>query len=242
MDTEKTLGILGGVGTLATAFFITKVAKRTDAPTDQEHVTYICLNHARVPDRTAYLIGKSDDNPKPSMKNGLRFLENSGTDLIAIPCNTSHCFFDELQKSVKIPIINMAEATIRRITERDPKAKKIGVLATTGTVTTGLYQGIAEKSGLEAIVPNEADQELIMKIIYDDIKAGNEADADAASFLAVCGRLAEEGADALVVACTELSVLCDIQGDAFSEYKLIDAMNVLAEESILGVGKKIKQQ
>jgi aspartate racemase len=240
MDINKTLGILGGVGTLATAFFVTKLAKLTDAPTDQDHVTYICLNQALVPDRTAYLIGDSNENPKPSMKRGLQLLETSGVDLIAIPCNTSHCFFDELTESVKVPIINMAETTVKRVTERDPNAKKIGVLATTGTVTTGLYQNLAEKYSLEAIVPDENDQKLIMKIIYDDVKAGNERDVDVEGFLSVADRLIAAGADAVIIACTELSVVKDIYGAAFDGYKFIDAMDVLAEEAILGVGKKLR--
>ncbi|MDR2610377.1 MAG: amino acid racemase [Clostridiales Family XIII bacterium] len=237
---EKILGILGGVGTLATAFFVTKLAKRTDARTDQEHVTYICLNHAKVPDRTAWLIGESKEDPRPVIADGLRFLQEAGADVIAIPCNTSHCFFDDLQSRVEVPVINMAESAVRRITGNDPDARAVGILATTGTVTTGLYQGIAAAQGLEAIIPDEADQALLMKIIYDDVKSGNEADADTAGFLAVADRLLARGADALIVACTELSVLCDLNYGLFGGRKLVDAMDVLVEESIIKSGKKLK--
>jgi aspartate racemase len=237
---EKILGILGGVGTLATAFFVTRLAQLADARADQDHVTYICLNHAKVPDRTAWLIGQSNENPKPVIADGLRFLEEAGADLIAIPCNTSHCFFDELQSSVKIPIINMAEAAVARVMKNDPNARMVGILATTGTAATGLYQGIAAKRGLESIMPEDADQALLMKIIYEGVKAGNVSAADTEDFLTVADRLLARGADTLIVACTELSALCDMGGESVKGRKLIDAMDVLAGEAILGVGKKLK--
>jgi aspartate racemase len=239
-NNEKILGILGGVGTLATAFFVTRLAKLTDAHTDQEHVTYVCLNQAKVPDRTAWLIGESAESPKPVIQDGLRFLQEAGADVIAIPCNTSHCFFGDLQSSVGVPIINMAESAVRRATEIGGEAQSIGILATTGTVKTGLYQGIAAASGLGSIIPEEADQKLLMRIIYEDIKAGNEADADIAGFLAVADRLRSRGADVLIVACTELSVLCDMNSSIIGGRRLVDAMDVLAEESILRTGKKPK--
>ena len=167
---EKVLGVLGGVGPLATIYFADLVVKMTDAKTDQEHIAMVILNHSSIPDRTEYIMDKSKPNPLPVMINDAKMLEEDSCDYIVIPCNTAHYFYDEIQKSVSIPIINILEETVKFCEKTIPDIKKIGVLATDGTIKSMAYQNIIEKHGLECIVPSQEDQQSVMNIIYNHNK------------------------------------------------------------------------
>ena len=173
---EKVLGVLGGVGPLATIYFADLVIKMTDAKTDQEHIAMIILNHASIPDRTEYILDNKKPNPLPVMIADAQKLEKDGADYIVIPCNTAHYFFDEIQKSVRVPIINILEETVRYAEKTVPNLKCLGILATEGTVISGAYQNIIKKHGLDFRVPSEEDQKSLMHIIYDEVKAGEKAE------------------------------------------------------------------
>ena len=90
---EKTLGVLGGVGPLATIYFADLVVKMTDAKTDQEHISMVILNHGAIPDRTDYILDHSKPNPLPVMIADAKKLQAAGCDYIVIPCNTAHYFY-----------------------------------------------------------------------------------------------------------------------------------------------------
>ena len=234
---EKILGVLGGVGPLATIYFADLVVKMTDAATDQEHIAMVILNHASIPDRTEYILDKSKPNPVPVMAKDAKLLEDDGCDYIVIPCNTAHFFYEEIQKNVNIPIINILEETVKRCQECVPNLKKIGVLATEGTVKSRAYQDIITKHGLECVVPSDDDQRSLMNIIYNQVKAGKEVDIF--EFHRIIGELKKQGCDAIILGCTELSIIkkdFDIQRP-----DIVDSMECLARASILACGKKLKE-
>ena len=233
---EKVLGVLGGVGPLATIYFADLVVKMTDARTDQEHIAMVILNHSSIPDRTEYIMDKSKPNPLPVMISDAKMLEEDNCDYIVIPCNTAHYFYDEIQKSVSVPIINILEETVKYCEQTIPNIKKIGVLATDGTIASHAYQNIINKHGLECVVPEKEDQQSVMNIIYNQVKAGREVDIF--EFQRIIGNLKNLGCDAVVLGCTELSI---IKKDfEINRNDIVDSMECLARASITACGKKLK--
>lgn len=235
-DGRKILGVLGGMGPLATQLFYGMIIEKTDAGCDQDHLNMIILSHAEIPDRTkAIKEGRTGELLQVLLEDA-RMLENNGAGVIAIPCNTSHVLYDRLQESVGVPIINMVEEAAAYIADRfrEPGIR-IAVLATDGTVGTGLYQKALERAGIIPVVPGPESQKLIMKLIYDGVKSGG--DIEFSDFLTIQEEISGQGCRAAILACTELSCFKDM-------YRLpdfyIDAMGVLAERSILACGGKIK--
>ena len=157
---EKTLGVLGGVGPLATIYFADLVVKMTDAKTDQEHISMVILNHGAIPDRTDYILDHSKPNPLPVMIADAKKLQAAGCDYIVIPCNTAHYLYDEIQKNVDIPIINIIEETVKYAIKTVPGLKTLGVLATEGTIKSGSYERVADRYSIDCKFPDEEEHHL----------------------------------------------------------------------------------
>lgn len=231
---NKKLGVLGGMGSQATQYFFQKIIDNTDAKCDQDYVEMVILNQASTPDRTEAILTQNDSALLISFREGVKFLEKCEVDNIAIPCNTTHYFFDQIQAFTKIPIINMVEEAVKNVL-KNKKIKKIGILATDGTIQTKIYEKECKKQGAEVVLPSEKSQMKIMEIIYDEIKKGKKGDYN--KFMEVVFELKGKGCDAIILACTELSYLkanYDIP-----EY-CIDALEILATKSINLSGKKLK--
>ena len=235
-DNRKILGVLGGMGPLATQLFYKMIIEKTDANCDQEHLNMIILNHATMPDRTREIMEGREEELLGLLLKDAKMLETSGAGVIAIPCNTSHILLSRLQENVGITIINMVEETVKHIKEVLPgKELRVAVLATDGTISTGLYQKELEKAGITPVTPCSGSQKLVMKIIYDGVKNGG--DINFADFLAVQKEIFDQECQAAILACTELSCFKEMY-NLPSYY--IDAMGVLTDKSILACGGKIK--
>lgn len=234
---DKTLGILGGVGPMATIYFEELIVNMTDAGSDQEHIPMLVYNHAQIPDRTAYILDSNQPNPLPVMERDAQLLERCGCDYIVVPCNTAHYFYDEIQACVNVPIINILDETVKYCKETIPELHSIGVLATEGTIRSKAYQKIIEAHGLACVLPTDEELSSLMTIIYDQVKAGKPVDIYA--FQHIVHGLKARGADAVVLGCTELSIIKkDFNID---RYDVVDSMECLARASILACGKKIKE-
>lgn len=231
------LGVIGGMGPLATHKFYQMVIEKTDAACDQEHVDMIILNHATIPDRTKLIAeGKTDELLEILLKDA-RMLEANGATAISIPCNTSHVILQDLQTGVGIPILNMVEETAEEIAGSfECQDLKIGILATDGTIQTKLYQKALEKRGITPVIPSPETQKLVMKIIYDGVKKGGEIDFS--DFLKIQEEMVDKNCQGAIMACTELSCFKSIYN--LPDY-YIDAMNVLAKRAIIACGRKIKE-
>ncbi len=229
---EKLLGVMGGMGPLATQLFYRMIIEKNDAHCDQDHLNMIIFNHATMPDRTGAILKNDTEDLYEKLLADAKSLQELGVDYIAITCNTSHYFVDRLQQEIRVPIINMINETIDAI---DKDVKKVGILATDGTIKTGLYQKACVKAGFIPIVPSEECQRLVMKIIYDGIKDGGNIEMN--DFHSIDKQLKEEGCDCSIMACTELSCFKEI-------YKIddfyMDSMSVLAKKSLEYCGKKLK--
>ena len=230
-NNKKKLGVLGGLGPQATGFFLNRMIERTAADCDQDHIDTIILSHASTPDRTtAILTGKSDELLR-SMVQDVKTLELLGVSNIAIPCNTSHYYYDTLQAATTVPIINMIKESVLYAKKQFGDVKRIGIMGTDGTIQSGIYRTECEKLGLKAITPSEERQRDVMHIIYDEIKAGERGSKNL--FNAIVKELNGAGCDAIILACTELSVYKEFHN---VPDVCLDAMDVLIRESIIRSG------
>ena len=229
------LGVLGGMGPQATNTFYQFVIDRTDAQTDQEHVNALILSDSEMPDRTAAILGGGEarEGVYRRLLADARLLEGAGCTCIAVPCNTSHFFLDRVQGEIGIPILHMIRETARLLAAQG--LKRPGILATDGTIQTGLYQKEFSAAGIEAVVPSTQAQERVMSLIYDDVKAGR--DGDPQKFAAIHEDLLAQGCDCGVLACTELSVFADKHH--LPPY-YTDAMAVLAERAVEACHKPLR--
>jgi aspartate racemase len=226
----KTLGILGGLGPAASVYFYRIITEHTQAARDQDHLDIVLVSGASIPDRTEFILGKSENSPLPSMIDGVRKLTAAGAELIAIPCNTAHYFYDQIEKASPVPVLNIVRETVALA--KKAGVRKLGIMATAGTVITGAYQHACLENGISFVIPSERSQETLMDIIYGSIKTAKAPDMEA--FRGVCDELYNNGADALVLGCTELSL---IPTDDLTQYRFIDSLLVLAARAIRECGK-----
>ena len=228
----KTLGIIGGLGPMATVYLMELITQMTAAETDQDHINSIIFNCPEIPDRTAYILDRSKPSPLPEMIGIAKKLQSLGADVIATPCNTAHYFYDELAGAVGVPIINVLSETAMVL--KSAGVKNAGIMATTGTVSTRLFQNEFEKRGITYTLPDEAEQSLVMSVIYDDIKAGRAPDME--KFSGVSGRLFDSGCDCVVLGCTELSLIkrSEKLGAGF-----LDTLEVIAKRCVEMCGKRV---
>ncbi|MDP3996756.1 MAG: amino acid racemase [bacterium] len=237
MKERKKVGVLGGMGPLATEYFFKEILERTEASKDQEHIDMIIYNHASLPDRTDVILNKKYEPFLSLVKEDAKALEKMGAEVIVIPCNTTHFFYDLIQEEISAPIINMPLESVRSA-KKLFGAKKIGVLATTGTREGRVYEKYCEEEDMEVILPSDKNQEILMNLIYEGIK--KEGRADKKKFEIVTKELYEKGAEVLIFACTELSYFKgDFQTQTAGRY--LDSLSVLAEKTIEAAGAKIKQ-
>lgn len=230
---KQAVGVIGGVGPMATVYYMQRVIEMTKAGCDQEHINMLVFNDCDIPDRTAFITEKSPDNPLPVMVEDAKRLEAAGCEFVVIPCNTAHYFYDELEQAVEIPVVNIVEETIRYAKARVQDLSCVGIMATTGTIVTGTYQKYADRAGLSFAVPDEDEQDLLMQIIYDGVKAGKPVPR--ADFDRVANHLRAKGAQCLILGCTELSVLK--RDLPINDPDVLDSIDVLASETVRRSGK-----
>lgn len=197
------LGILGGLGPAASCYLYQMIIDHTPARRDQDHIDIVISSRASTPDRTAYIVGSSGEDPFDVMEQDGISLVRYGATVLAIPCNTAHYFYDRLAAALPVPVLNMP-----RLTAAEAKAagcRRLGILATDGTLRAGTYQLVCDALGLRCITPDPDVQKGVMRIIYDQIKQGRRADM--ALFAAAEENLRAKGCDMAVLGCTELSLV-----------------------------------
>lgn len=216
MQREGVLGVLGGMGPEATAYFMLLVIKLTPAEKDQDHIEMIVLNDPKIPDRTAAIL-EGGPSPVPRIIRDLRLLESLGVDLVAVPCNTFFYFYDEVAGSTSLPIVHMIKESAKLVYEAG--VDSVGLLATSGTVEVGLYQRCLESRGVRVTTPQ--NQSEVMRAIYE-IKAGRKEEARRV-LLRAAKSLIEEGAQIVVAGCTEVPLVL-----SKDDVPLLDPMEVVA--------------
>ena len=223
---KKLLGVLGGLGPMSTVYFCELLTAHTKAVRDADHIDMIVSSRASTPDRTAFILGKSMDDPLPVMREETERLCRAGADLIVIPCNTAHYFYEGLQKTCPVPIVNIIEETVLHLKSRG--VSSFGLLATEGTVKSGAYQRVTDPLGVRCTVPSKSEQAVITDMIYSCIKQNKPVDQEA--FWRVANALLSRGCETLVLGCTELSLLKKSLPD---NELFVDSLEVLAHRTIL---------
>lgn len=226
------VGVLGGMGPAATAHFLHTLTKLTAAKRDQDHISTLTASDADIPDRTAFIVHASNASPVPKLITNAQTLERAGCSLIAIPCNTAHAFYEDVAQSVSIPILNMIEITLKECLRRN--ATTIGILATQGTLKSGLYQQAAKSKGIGFVAPSIHLQKTTSDLIYEQIKAGREPHPDELMFL--IDEMLEENCDLVILGCTELSVLFAQRTKTASDPYTVDPLVELAKATISSAG------
>lgn len=199
---KKTLGIIGGMGPAATCDLMEKVIALTRASCDQEHIHIITDCNTNIPDRTAAILQGGPD-PVPELQRSAARLETAGAEILCMPCNTAHHFYDQVADAVQIPVLHMPRETARIL--RQAGVKTAGVLATDGTVQSGVYEKALAREGIEAVYPDKEDQAQIMRLIYQGVKARAVPLADI-PVGEILSRLRGRGAEVFLLACTELPI------------------------------------
>ncbi len=230
MRNDKILGVLGGLGPMSTVYFCELVTSHTMAEKDADHIDMLISSRASTPDRTDFILGKSAVDPLPVMIEEATRLQRAGADLLVIPCNTAHYFYDGLQASCTVPMLNIIEETVLHLARNG--IRRFGLLATEGTVKAGAYQMLCEKHGLTCSVPNERDQALLSEMIYGCIKQNRPIDMG--DFDGIVSHMKEKGCQRLVLGCTELSLL---KKQGLGDTLFVDSLEVLAYRSIVECGR-----
>jgi len=230
---KKTAGIIGGMGPQATVDLFQKVVLNTKSNSDNNHIHIVIDNNVDIPDRTKSILNNSN-LPLKYMSESAKKLESIGADFLAMPCNTAHYFYDQLQETVNVPIINMIEETAKYLKNRGEK--DLLLLATTGTIKTGIYQKIFNKFDLNIITPNEEFQKEVMSSIYDFVKKGEKYNKEKI-FKKYLDEILEKNIDNIILGCTELPILFNENN---FEYKVVDPTLILAKAIITTAGYEIK--
>lgn len=230
---KKTIGIIGGMGPLATTDLFRKIVLHTKAACDQAHLHVLIDNNTAIPDRTAALLSGGAD-PLPEMVKSARWLERGGADCLIMPCNTAHCYYARVQETVKIPLLNMLELTCQTLRRQGMHCA--GLLATNGTVRTGVYARAAEKYGITLLTPDEAGQAAVMDMIYQGVKAGKTA-FDTAQVCAAVEAMGRDGAQTMILGCTELPLAAELYHLPFAA---VDPTLELAKGTILFAGGEVQ--
>ena len=223
---RKKLGILGGMGPLATVEFMQKIIARTPAHNDQQHIPMLVSNNPQIPDRTAFLISGGED-PFPALKQGMEELENAGAGCIVMPCNTAHYWYPRLSQQCKVHTISILDSVVQEAVARG--YKKVGIMATTATMQTHMYKSKLAQYQIEVVEPSDIQQTAVMEGIY--AVKGGKVEAGQQAMLPVFESLLAQGAEAVILGCTEIPVALAEQ--AYHQPHLcLDSLDILADQCI----------
>lgn len=230
MEQQALFGIMGGMGPLATVDFLNKLTRLTPASCDQEHLPWLTISQPGIPDRSL-AIQNNDDAPARFLTKGVAYLAERGVKLIAIPCNTSHYWYDQMQAVSSVPILHIADATIEELRLSGAEIGKIAVLATRGTVKAGIYSKRLEPEGFD-MVRLEAEEQAMVDAVIHGVKKGSLGDAQA-DMHKLLETLAMRGVKTVILGCTELPIA---QQGLPTKMLMVDTSLSLAKVSLRRLG------
>ena len=235
---KKTIGILGGMGPEATAYFYEQIIQQTKAETDQEHIKTLIYSNPKIPPRTDAILGNGP-NPTPLLVEGFQRLKDAGADFVVMPCVTAHYFYLGIKDQVDIPFISLLDEAVTYAKNEVLELRKAGLVASTGTLESQLFHDIFGDEGIEIIQPEEEEQNQVMDAIFgpDGIKAGFTTGFPKDTIVSIAKVLIARGADAIIAGCTEVPLVLK---ELDIPVPLIEPLRITARACIIEAGYELK--
>ncbi len=231
--TDKSVGIMGGMGPEATVDLMQRIIAGTPAKDDVDHLHLLVDNNPKVPSRIKALLEGNGEDPTPALIKMAQGLQSAGAEFLAMPCNTAHNYHSAIAESVSIPVINLIDLTVETVHQKQPSIVKVGVLASSAVLKTELYHPYFARKNIETLFPSEEHQASVMQLIQS-IKAKAATEAEFEAYQLALSNLQAQGAEALIIACTELSVVAQ---QINSHLPVYDASQLLAD-TIISMAKQ----
>lgn len=203
-DKQFRIGVLGGMGPLAGVLLQKLIIEVTPAEKDQDHIQVVCFTNPQIPDRTRSLEENNGKDFSVQVKESIDLLIRTDVNVIVIACNTAHAKFEEIQKGISVPIVNLIHLTVEKIRDTYGEGTRVGILATYGLLKSGIYQDAFGKNNQYVILPNSQEQEELMEIMYA-VKGGAEKGIED-RLKKIANSLMQRGARVILLGCTELSL------------------------------------
>ena len=232
-----TLGIIGGLGPLVGAHFLSLLCEMTDAAADADYPDLLLSSLSSTPDRTAHLLDTRAPDPTPALLRAARALSDGGADILLLLCHTAHAFLPALHATLPVPILDLVSLGVSAASEAG--VTRLGVLCSEGTVKARLYESAAALYGMEILYPPAPARQALQGFIYHRLKSG-ESGAGEGALLAAGAALADRGAQALLLGCTELSLPAALPASPLP-LPCIDPLYLLAYRALTLCGTKIKE-
>ncbi|MFT7286116.1 MAG: aspartate racemase [Halieaceae bacterium] len=223
-ERDTTVGIIGGMGPEATIDLMRRVIAATPAADDEDHIRMLVDSNPQVPSRIRALIDKTGPSPSPALEAMAKGLQRQGADFLAMPCNTAHHYYPAIAAAVDVPVLNLMQLVSEYVVREQPGVERVGLLASTALSEIALYEPWFEESGVQILYPDTYSQSALMNLICA-VKAGGAKSMGYTALRAAAEQLQASGADCLLIACTELSVIADELQAAAPVY---DASEILA--------------
>jgi aspartate racemase len=234
---DEPVGVIGGLGPAATVHFMARVVDLTEAARDQDHVDMLVWQHGSIPDRTAFLLGEGE-SPESALVADAVALERAGARFVAIPCNTAVVWVEQMRAAVSIEVLDTVVETVAAARRAVPGLRRLGLLATDGTVRAGTYAAAAASAGVDLVLPEPEVQREVMTVVYDGVKAG--VPVPGPRFDRMVEHLRERGAEAVALGCTELSVLAEDLG--VDDPTVVDSIDALARAVVRRAGAALRTE
>ena len=240
-ERQPVIGVIGGMGPDATVDLMRRVIEATPAGDDIDHIRMIVDNNPKIPSRLKALIDGTGDDPAPVLAAMARGLETAGADVLVIPCNTAHHYLPAIRAAVRVPVADMIELSVARLTAVLGARPRIGLLASPAIRLTGQFERCCDDAGIEILHPTGADEAAVLATIRA-VKANSMSGERRQAYRASASALIERGAASLVVACTELSVLEGRDRSLLDGLgaPVLDTLDVLVDDILTrcGVGRR----
>ena len=235
---KKTIGILGGMGPEATAYFYEQIIQQTKAETDQDHIKTLIYSNPKIPPRTDAIL-ESGPNPTPLLVEGFQRLKDAGADFVVMPCVTAHYFYPGVKDQVDIPFISLLDEAVKWAKNAIPELRKAGLVASTGTLESKLFHDVFSIAGVEIIHPEEAEQNKVIEAIFgpEGIKAGFTSGFPKETLVSIAKVLIARGADAIIAGCTEVPLVLKEQD---IPVPLVEPLRITARACIIEAGYELK--
>jgi aspartate racemase len=229
---QPVVGVIGGMGPEATVDLMRRVLAATPAEDDADHIRMIVDNNSKVPSRLKALVERTGEDPTPVLEGMARGLQRAGADFLVIPCNTAHYFLPAIQAAVTCPVADMIGLSIERIRRDLAADARIGLLASPAVKLTGLFEHRCRAAGIDVLWP-EGEHDVAVLATIMAVKASGVSAAQMQAYRGAARSLVERGARLLVIACTELSVVGNLDGLGAPA---VDTLDILVDDILRRCG------